>query len=643
MEPPVTRFQEINTFLLSNDLTIKTNPAISPDMTLDFPALVNEIASEAEDIVMAMEYGAVGNGVLEPDNCIVWPKSSFSIGNALLFIVESKRSGDCALVSLSDNISVFDGIKVLEGRLSVIPLWWENVIRLKNEVLKHDPGSTIFPRVDASLKKTSLGIGARFTTLHWPAVAWTMKALELPLTANQNSIPRELVYDVNAMLEGRLQSVSFPFIGSSVPEGHQGQSVMGMSHASIITLLKYGFHHNNIPWGFNADHQPIGGRYDEIEEELVEGSLFASYITYDLSPELILHTMIDDPEELDTVFNQVVDPAVFSAVTKRLSESGFDIPAAYCKKMVTYLMPAMKKMVKRDLLYTEVRAEKFSVETGRHFIREISIDELPGETTPELFAVCLALTEALGVKFDFVAPNFGFQKNIPYEDNNALQEKIRLFSTYAGLFDVSIGFHSGSGKSAENYRCIGTETNRRFEVKTSGRYTYEMGVALAASTDLYDQSLWADWYSFAKELAVTSAFSSKETQRTFAREFISAAFEAERLSTDGIYNSTDDLRRALDSLPMSPEHAFWFEYNFLFVLAADGSINQLGDHSAKGYRQRARFYGISDAGQLLYAKRVASYLIFLAESTGIANDASVEQARRKLEAFKEYRDLLDDI
>ena len=43
------------------------------------------------------------------------------------------------------------------------------------------------------INQASLGIGARFTTMHWPAVDWVMKQLRLPLTANQNSVPRELV------------------------------------------------------------------------------------------------------------------------------------------------------------------------------------------------------------------------------------------------------------------------------------------------------------------------------------------------------------------------------------------------------------------------------------------------------------------
>ena len=35
-------------------------------------------------------------------------------------------------------------------------------------------------------------------------------------------------------------------------------------------------------------------------------------------------------------------------------------------------------------------------------------------------------------------------------------------------FSVSIGFHSGSGKSAENYEACGECTNGNLEIKTSG-------------------------------------------------------------------------------------------------------------------------------------------------------------------------------
>jgi hypothetical protein len=197
-----------------------------------------------------------------------------------------------------------------------------------------------------------------------------------------------------------------------------------------------------------------------------------------MSPELSLHKPLENPRELDAAFSATVEPRVFDAVVNGSHRFPWTFPFNDIKKLVTYLMPAMKKVQRRDGLYVDIREKTFTAEAGRELIKELSIDELPGETTPQTLAVCLALAEAMGMRFDFIAPNIGFQKNIPYADNAALEKKIKTLFSVAASFDVSIGFHSGSGKSADNYRVMGNMTKIRFEVKTSGRYTYEMGVAL---------------------------------------------------------------------------------------------------------------------------------------------------------------------
>ena len=61
---------------------------------------------------------------------------------------------------------------------------------MKNLALEHDAGNTLFPTATGTLEKHSLGIGARMTTMHYPATEWAMWALDLSLTGNQNSIPR---------------------------------------------------------------------------------------------------------------------------------------------------------------------------------------------------------------------------------------------------------------------------------------------------------------------------------------------------------------------------------------------------------------------------------------------------------------------
>jgi hypothetical protein len=248
------------------------------------------------------------------------------------------------------------------------------------------------------------------------------------------------------------------------------------------------------------------------------------------------------------------------------------------------------------------------------------------------------------MRIHFVAPAFGFQKNFPFADNAELERRIGAAWAVCQRFGVSIGFHSGSGKSAENYQVCGRITGGRLEIKTSGRYTYEMGVALSRSRDAKDQALWRDWYAFTRELAVTSAFGANDTERTMARQFIAHALTLEKRPTE-VFANAEACRAALVALTPSPDHMFWFEYNFLYVLAGGGRSDKasLGDHSPAGYRQRARFYAISDEGRLRYAQGVAGYILFLAENTGLAKADACRAAGQRLSGFASYRELVADI
>jgi hypothetical protein len=122
-----------------------------------------------------------------------------------------------------------------------------------------------------------------------------------------------------------------------------------------------------------------------------------------------------------------------------------------------------------------------------------------------------------------------------------------------------------------------------------------------------------------------------------ARQFIAHALAFEQRPT-GVFGSRENCAAALAACKPNPDHMFWFEYNFLFVLAAGGRPDKaaLGDHSEKGYRQRARFQAISDEGRLRYARNVAGYLCFLAQTTGMASPEACELAREKLAAYRSY-------
>jgi hypothetical protein len=619
----------INGFLLQHNLRIAQNPCVSPDFCLDWEALAASLRA--------------GDGSAK-----AWPKSGFETAAGSWLLVEDAATGDCAWQLAPragfDGAGVLaDGVALANGAFA-FPATFENLLRLKNLIQEFNAGSTIFPTAGARLGQSTLGIGARFTTLHWPAVEWAMSALEIGVTANQNSIPRELVFDVNAMLEGRLDTVPFPFIGSSVPEGHQGQSVEGMSHGCVLSKLRTGFHRRGIAWSFNADHQPIGGKYDSREDQLVTGCVLASYITFDLSPELAQTRVPEGAAAQRDYVAAQVDAALVGKVKARVAACGLKLNDEQFNALLCYVWPALKKMKVRDEKYRIAREQAFTTEVGRKYLRELSIDELPGLTTPETTAIMLALCEIMGMPINFIAPAFGFQKNMPYPDNGALRTLIEKQWTVCKQFGSSIGFHSGSGKSAENYQVMGAVTGCRLEVKTSGRYTYEMGVALSRSKNAADQALWRAWYDFTVKLALLGAYSADATEQKMARVFITDALGKAGKSTD-VFESVAVTRAALKKLPVSPEHMYWFEYNFLFVLAARGKAEKkaLGDHTPRGYEQRARFYAISDEGRLNFAKGIARYIVFLAENTGLAPAERCAAARALLDRYTTMAEFLADI
>ena len=130
--------------------------------------------------------------------------------------------------------------------------------------------------------------------------------------------------------------------------------------------------------------------------------------------------------------------------------------------------------------------------------------------------------------------------------------------------------------------------------------------------------MWRDWHKFTLELALLGSFSADPTEQKMARIFVTDAL-AKAGTASMFLRIPATCRAALESLAPSPEHMFWFEYNFLYVLAGGGRADKaaLGDHTPAGYHQRARFYAISPDARLNYAKAVAGYIVFLAENTGL--------------------------
>src|SRR5208283_5621846 len=129
-----------------------------------------------------------------------YQRSEFETAAGLWTLFEDPPTGDCGWLLSSTGKgdllgALSSGVAAGPGR-TIFPASFANLLKIKNFVQETDPASTIFPTASERLGRSTLGIGARFTTLHWPGVEWAMTHLAIGMTANQNSIPRELVYDV---------------------------------------------------------------------------------------------------------------------------------------------------------------------------------------------------------------------------------------------------------------------------------------------------------------------------------------------------------------------------------------------------------------------------------------------------------------
>ena len=142
-------------------------------------------------------------------------------------------------------------------------------------------------------------------------------------------------------------------------KGIKGQSVEGMSHGCVLAKLKNGFHKLGIPWSFNADHQPIGGKFDEREDQLVQGCLFASYITFDLSPELAITEVPDDAREKEEFVKGEISSNIVEATRKKVQEVGLAPTEEEFNGLLAYVWPAMVKMKTRDEKYQKIRNRTF--------------------------------------------------------------------------------------------------------------------------------------------------------------------------------------------------------------------------------------------------------------------------------------------
>ena len=486
----------INAFLLKNNLRIAQNPCVSPDFCLDWHGARRPTSGPAGSRSTPRAASPP-----PPANGRCW----------------KTRTGDCAWKLQRHRPPLERRRRRWRTARRLFPATWANLLKLKNLIQEHDPASTIFPTAGAKLGRSTLGVGARFTTLHWPAVEWAMSALEIGVTANQNSIPRELVYDVDAMLDGRLDTVPFPFIGTNVPEGHQGQSVEGMSHGCVLSKLKTGLSPPRDRVEFQrrppADRRQVRHPRGRARHAAACSRATSRSISRRSSRSTSRRRSSAEAMSRPTSWRKTR-----AARGRRRPHARRCRLSPSCSPTV---WPSLQKMKRRDEKYAAARAAAFTTDgrprlPARAFDRRTARPDHARDDRDHARAVRGARHAGQFRGAGLRLPEehaVSRQRRAARADREAMGRVRRSSAS-------SIGFHSGSGKSAENYQVMGEVTGSRARDQDQRPLHLRDGRGALAVEERRRPALWRDWYKFTLEMAVAGAFSADATEQKMARIFI---------------------------------------------------------------------------------------------------------------------------
>ena len=215
-------------------------------------------------------------------------------------------------------------------------------------------------------------------------------------------------------------------------------------------------------------------------------------------------------------------------------------------------------------------------------------------------------------------------------------------------FDASIGFHSGSGKSAENYQVMGAVTGGHLEIKTSGRYTYEMGVALCdveescrmrrcGATGIALRSTWR-WPARSAAMPPSRRWRARSSRRRWASAGGAVLPKICSIRRRRAARCSRRCRRARNTCSSSST-----TFSTCLPPAAVPTRPRSAITLPAGYAQRARFYAISHEARLNFAKAVADYIVFLAATTGLVEANRCATAAARLERYTSLEEMLAEI
>lgn len=254
----------------------------------------------------------------------------------------------------------------------------------------------------------------------------------------------------------------------SIRENHQTRR----NFEEVIADAAWSVFQEDYQEGYGAD----GDHLKSLQE--VKGALEAgvSMITLDLSERLNLGALSLPGEAIEQRFRKEIDPGDAEVLLHLFLDKEFHFRGSKGDLTIHFKEEDVKRHIllfQQAIDFTEEVYQAIQQHTGRRSLIdfEISIDEIPVPTSPEIHLFLVIALRHRGVRINSLAPRFigDFQKGIDYRGEvDSFKEQFYrhiLISQHYGDYKLSI--HSGSDKFSI-FPNIGKISQGKIHLKTAG-------------------------------------------------------------------------------------------------------------------------------------------------------------------------------
>lgn len=254
----------------------------------------------------------------------------------------------------------------------------------------------------------------------------------------------------------------------SIRENHQ----TGRNFEEVIADAAWSVFQEDYQEGYGADGDHLKS-LEEVKKALEAG---VSMITLDLSERLNLGALTLPRGAIGQRFREEVDPGDAEVLLHLFLDKEFQFRGNKGDLTISFKEEDVKRHIllfQQAIDFTEEVYQTIQQHTGRRSLIdfEISIDEIPVPTSPEIHLFLIIALRYRGVRINSLAPRFigDFQKGIDYRGEVAsFMEQFYhhiLISQHYGDYKLSI--HSGSDKFSI-FPHIGKISQGKLHLKTAG-------------------------------------------------------------------------------------------------------------------------------------------------------------------------------